>query len=343
MSNLRGFLWSMGRCGTKSILDTINACTTAEMPSWVDTAQFVNADYFLQLYSRPLALALHMPQHTAAYEALLRNHRHIPVVLAVRDPIPNLKSYAKVFLKSFISRRIDQVAANLASGQSVISCIDPAAIDQWVMPMIDYWRQWSIIKDSPHRIVDLSDLEEPRFVETLTGICDLFGLQRTKPITWSGVGNTENDGFFLAYKREFPLFGRQLELRFTRWSSLWGEPGLVTLGILRSPVLDGLIGPGGSLYVHGKADQLLCSGGIEREREALGLVLGHPELSQMIAEVIVEDHALVAKWVQDEQENMQNILIAKFEASSRRGVEQFLAAHPWLQERWSSISLANAA
>jgi len=117
----------------------------------------------------------------------------------------------------------------------------------------------------------------------------------------------------------------------------------VTLGTLRSPLLDGLIGPGGTLYVHGKADQLLCSGGIEREREALGLVLDHPELNQMIAEVIVEDHALVTKWVQNEQENMQNILIAKFEASCRCGVEQFLAAHPWLQKRWSSISLANAA
>ena len=105
MSNLRGFLWSMGRCGTKSILDTINACTTAEMPSWVDTAQFVNADYFLRLYSRPLALVLHMPQDTAAYEALLRNHRHIPGVLTVRDPIPNLKSYAKVFKKSFVGRQ----------------------------------------------------------------------------------------------------------------------------------------------------------------------------------------------------------------------------------------------
>jgi hypothetical protein len=342
MSNLRGFLWSMGRCGTKAILDTINACTTAEMPSWVDTAQFVNADYFLQLYSRPFALALHFPHDMAAYETLLQNHRHVPVVLTVRDPIPNLKSYATVFLKSFVSRRIDQIAAILASGRSVISCIDPTAIDGMIMPMIDYWRHWSIIKGSPHRIVDLSDLEEPRFVETMTEICDLFGLQRTRPITWTGVGNIESDGFLLSYRREFPLLGRKLELRFTRWKGLWGEPGLVTLGTLRSPVLDGLIGPGGSLYVHGKTDQLLCSGGIEREREALGLILNHPDMSQMIADVIVEDHALVTKMVQAEQEAMQNILIAKFDESCRHGVEQFLAAHPWLLERWTSIHLPKA-
>ncbi len=339
MSNLRGFLWSMGRCGTKAILDTINACTTAEMPSWVDTEQFINADYFMQLYSRPFALALHFPQHIAAFEQLVRSHRQTPVVMTVRDPIPNLKSYAKVFLKSFVSRRIDQMAEILGSGKSIISNVDPAAIDHMIMPMIDYWRHWTAIKDSPHRIVDLSDLEEPRFVETLTEICELFGLKRTRPIRWTGVGNTENDGFFLSYRRELPILGRKLELHFTRWSGLWGEPGLVTLGTLRSPLLDGLIGPGGSLFVHGRADQLLCSGGIEREREALRLILEHPELSQMIAEVIVEDHGLVTKMVQDEVEAMQNILIAKFEESFRRDMERFLAVHPWLLERWSSVGL----
>jgi hypothetical protein len=339
MSNLRGFLWSMGRCGTKAILDTINACTTTEMPSWVDTEQFINSDYFIQLYSRPFALALHFPQHISAFEHLVRNHRQTPVVMTVRDPIPNLKSYAIVFLKSFVSRRIDQIAGILASGKSIIGNVDPAAIDHMIMPMIDYWRHWSVIKDSPHRIVDLSDLEEPRFVETLSGICDLFDLEPTRPIRWTGVGNTESDGFFLSYRREFPLLGRNLELHFTRWGGLWGEPGLVTLGTLRSPLLDGLIGPGGSLYVHGKTDQLLCAGGIEREREALGVLLNDPEMGQMIAEVIVEDHGLVTKWVQNEQEEMQNILLAKFEESYRRDVEKFLAVHPWLLERWSSVGL----
>ncbi|MBV9549850.1 MAG: hypothetical protein JO256_09285 [Alphaproteobacteria bacterium] len=337
---MRGFLWSMGRCGTKAIWDTINTCTTGEMPSWVDTVQFVESpDYFLQLYSRPFVLALHLPHHTHAYQTLLQDHPHLPVVMAVRDPLPNIKSYAKVFLTSYVSRRIDEVARTLACGGTIIGSINPAAIDQWLMPMIDYWRHWSIIEKSPHRIVDLTDLDEMRFGTTLTEITDLFRLDRTTPIAWTGIGNTEIDSFLLSYRRELPLLGRKIELYFTRWRNFWPEPGLVTLGTLRSPLLDPLIGPDEYLFVHARADKLLSWGGIEREREALGLILGHPELSQMIAAVVIEDHALVTGMVGNELDEFQNVLIAKFNASYRSGVERFLQAHPWLQERWSSVSL----
>ncbi len=344
MSNLHGFLWSMCRCGTKAIIETINDCTHAEAQDWVDTQRFVDLpDYFLPLYPWPFALTFHFPQHTASYEDLLRKNRDVPVVFTVRDPVPNLKSYARVFLNSFVSRRIDDIVAHVAAGNSIVGTINPLAFDQWVMPMMDYWRHWNSMKDSPHKIVDFNDVTEARFVETMNEICDLYGFERTKPITWSGVGNTESDTFFVGYMREFSILGRKLQLRFSRWGGLWSEPGLVTLGTLRTPALDALLGPGIGLNVHAKADQLLSPGGRERELEMLSVILCDAQFGRAMAEVIVRDYEVVTKLVQSELEELQDILIEKFEDSYLPSVERFLRVHPSLEKKWSSVSLSKAA
>jgi hypothetical protein len=334
----------MCRCGTKAIIETINDCTDLEMQGWVDTQRFVDApDYLIPLYPRPFGLTFHFPQHTPSYEALLQNHRDIPAVFTVRDPVPNLKSYARVFLNSFVSRRIDDIVTHAAAGNSIVGMINPLALDHWVMPMMDYWHHWSAMKNSPHKVVDFDDVLEARFVETMNEICDLFGLERTKPIAWSGVGNTESDTFFVGYAREFAILGRKLQLRFSRWNGLWSEPGLVMIGTLRAPALDVLLGPGAGLHVHAKADQLLCEDTIARERDAFSVIMSDPEFSRAMAEVIVRDYELVTKLVGSELEELQDILVEKFEDSYLPSVERFLRAHPALAQRWTSVSLSKAA
>jgi hypothetical protein len=211
------------------------------------------------------------------------------------------------------------------------------------MPMTDYWRYWSTIKKSPHMIVDFSDIGAERFVDTMTGICDFFALKRTKPITWSGVANTECDNFLVGYAREFPIMDRKFRLQFTRWRGHWSEPGQVPLGTLHSSVLDKLMGVGTPLYVHTNADGLLTHDQIAREREAFSKILGDAEMRDMLAAVIVEDHALVTEMVNRELAALQDLLIAKFSLSYRKSVEDFLRVHPDLQQKWSSVSLPRAA
>jgi len=344
MNNLRGFLWSMGRSGTKAIIETINDHTDADQLSWVDTPRFIEAPgYFFSLYPRPFGLTLHVAHHTAQYETMLRQRRSTPVIFAVRDPIPHLKSYARVFLNSYIGRRIDGIIAHTRAGNTVVDSINPVALEKEHLPTIDYWRHWNTIKHSPNKIVDFSDLRESRFVETMTEVCDLFGLQIKRPINWAGIANTESDSFIINYMREFPILGRKFNLRFTRWNSLWSEPGLVTLGTLRSSLLDGMIGPGGSLYVQAKAEHLLTYGGIEREREAMSTSLNDQETRDNFAAVILEDYNAVSNLVNNELETFQNILIKQYELMYRDGIDRFLREHPALREKWSRAAVQKAA
>lgn len=344
MTNLKGFLWSMGRCGTKALVETITDCTSADAPSWVDTPRLVDASgYFLKSYPNSFVVTLHFPQHYASYVSLLNQFRDRPVVLTVREPISNLKSYAKVFLNSYISRRVNDVIAHVARGGTVVGAIQPVVFDQWVVPIVDYWQHWSAICGSPNMVVDVTDLDESRFVDTMTDICDFLGLERTRPVAWQGVGNRECDNFFVGYAREFTILGRKMELRFSRWNNLWSEPGLVTLGALRAPELDGLLGEGVPLYVHAKADRLLTAGSIDRERDAFSALLGEPSLSGPLAVEIVRDHDLVRSLVQNELETLQRLLIAKYKAAYSQSVEKFVMEHPALRERWSDMSARAAA
>jgi hypothetical protein len=344
MSNLRGFLWSMGRSGTKVIIDTINEFTDADQLSWVDTPRFIDAPrYFFTFYPRPFCLTLHVCHHTAKYEEMLRLFRATPVVFAVRDPIPHLRSYARVFLNSYIARRVDNVVAHAKTGQTIVSTINPRALDEAHVPTFDYWRHWSTIKESPHKVVDFSDLKEGRFVQTLNEVCDLFGLKRTRPISWPGIANSESDSFIINYTREFPIVDRMLQLRFTRWKGLWSEPGLVTLGALRSPLLDEMIGAGSELFVQAKADQLLTSGSIEREREAFSEMLADEEMKSNLAAAIVEDYNIVSLLVERELDALHNILLRKYNATYRDGVNKFLVEQPEICEKWNAAASREAA
>jgi hypothetical protein len=344
MTNLRGFVWSMGRTGTKVILETVNACTNAEQLSWIDTPRFIEApDYYFQLYSRPFVLTLHSGQHINQYAAMLERYRKVPVVYAVRDPVPHIKSYARVFLNSYIGRRIDDVVAHVKSGKSVVGTINLKLFDDAQLAQFDYGRHWSAIKSSPHKIVDMSDLGEETFVQTLTEICDMFGLPRTKPIAWPGIANSTTDSFILNYRRTFPVLGRKLELRFTRWRDLWAEPGLVTVAVLRSPQLDPLVEPGGSLYVQMKTEHLLSYGRIERERDAFALLFSDQGMREDFAAVIAEDYEIVSGLVEKELGALQKMLTERFERSCREGVERFLTEHPALRQKWSGSAVAQQA
>lgn len=344
MTNLRGFVWSMGRTGTKAILETINTHTNAEQLSWVDTPRFIETpDYYFALYPRPFVLTLHAAQHAAQYAAMLARYRDTPVVFAVRDPIAHVKSYARVFLNSYIGRRIDEVVAHVKSGRRVVGSINFALFDETQLPAFDYGRHWSAIKQSPHKVIDMSDLAESKFAQTLTEICELFGLRRTHPITWPGIANISTDSFILNYRRTFPILGRKLQLRFTRWKEQWAESGLVTVAALRSPLLDDLIGPGGSLYVQMKADHLLTYGRIDRERETFSIMFDDPETRDNFAAVIMEDYGVVNGLVEGELTALQGILIRRVEAMYRDGVDRFLSEHPEIRQKWSGVAAQQAA
>jgi hypothetical protein len=335
-TNLRGFLWSMGRSGTKAILDTINAHTDVEQLNWIDTARFMGApQYLFSLYPRPFCLTLHLCHHTGLYEQILRQLRTTPVVYAVRDPASHIRSFARVHLNSYISRRIDSVVAWTRSGKTVVSAINPESLAEAHIPTFDHWRHWSAIKQSPHKVVDFEDLKQPRFVQTMNGICDLFGLERTHEIVWPGVANSEHDSFIINYTREFPIIDRKLNLWFTRWENYWNEPGLVSLGTLRSPQLDKIVGPGGQLYVHAKATELLTSGGLEREREAFALFLADATFRENFAAVIAEDFRVVRLMVDRELDAMCKLLTGMYERSCKEGVERFLAEQPQLRASWA--------
>jgi len=344
MSKLGGFLWSMGRCGTKAVGQTITQHTNAKVVGWVDAPRFIEApNYFLQTYPRPFVLTMHQPQYTAQFISLLSQRRQIPVVYTVRDPVPNLESYAKIFLSSYISRRIDEIKKHVGTGGSIVASINHQAVDQWLLPMCDYWRQWTAIKDSPHLLVDFAELGEERFVQTITRMCDFFRLERIQPITWTGTANAECDNFFIGYVRQFSVLGRPMELRFSRWPDYWGEPGLVTLGGLRSPVLDEILAPETVLNVHVRADRLLTAGSIEEEREGFALLLSNDKLRDAIASQIVKDCKDSKVLIERELKTFQATLIKKFEAKYLAGVRKFVLAHPALTANWSGLSTFKAA
>ena len=334
----------MGRSGTKVIIDTINNHTDAEQLSWIDTPRFIDApNYFFSLYPGRFGLTLHLCHQTAIYENMLRLMRATPVVLTVRDPVAHLRSYARLFLNSYVARRIDGAVAYVRSGKTIVSSVNLKQLDEDHVPTFDYWRHWSAIKNSPHMIVEFGDLGEARFVRTLNDVCDLFGLERKSPITWPGIANSASDGFIFNYAREFPILDRNLELRFTRWKSLSNEPGLVTLGTLRSPLLDIAFGANTELTVQAKADTLLTYGSIAREQEAFALLLSDAEMKDNIAAVIAEDYDIVGQLVDREIDAMHDVLLRKYNATCREGVEKFLREHPAIAEKWSMAAAKKAA
>lgn len=335
MMNLRGFLWSMGRCATKAVSETISRATEAEATSWIDTPRMAAAPhYFLRTYPMPFVLTLHHPQQCDAFAALVAAHRNLPVVLTLRDPIANLESYAKTFFTSFVARRVDEATKRASAGVSVLAAINPKALDEWLMPTADLWRQYSAVKDSPHLILDFSALQEAGFVETMTRVCDFLRLAVKSPIVWTSEANTECDRFLVGYVRTFALFDRRLELRFSRWPDHWSESGLVTLGTLESAVLEEMMGAAGPLYVHAKTDQLLTEGRLAREREAFAALLAEPGMSDKIAAQVAADCRQVAAIVARELPALQEALIKRFMATSRDGVRRLLKLHPDLETHW---------
>jgi hypothetical protein len=333
---LKGFLWSMGRCATKAVAETISAATDAEATSWVDTAKIIEAPrYHLQLLDRPTVLTLHHPQFLNAFGKLLDDHATKPVVFTVRDPIANLESFAATFLTSFVARRVDEAAQHVAAGKSIVAAINPAALDEWLMPTSHIWRQYSALKGSPHLVVDFSELGDAQFAATMTRICDFLGLQLTSPIQWTGEANGASDRFLVGYMRSFQILDRKIELRFTRWDDYWGDPGVVTLGTLESHLLDPIIGAGGRLFVQAKSDQLLTEGRLDRERAAFAKLLADPALSDTLATQIAVDHAKTEAIVKRELPALQAQLVRQFHKTQRDGVRRFLKAHPALEDNWA--------
>lgn len=326
----------MGRCATKAVSETITRATGAEATSWVDTPKFIESpNYFLRTYPAPFVVTLHHPQLCDAFAALVAAHRDVPVVFTVRDPVANLESYAKTFLTSFVARRVDEAAKLAAQGGSVAGSINPQALDQWLMPTANLWRQYNAVKDSPHLLVDFSELREPQFVATMERICDFLKLERRAPIAWASESNTDCDRFLVGYMRKFSLFDRALELRFTRWNDYWGEFGLVTLGALKSPVLSEMLGGDDTLIVHAKADQVLTEGRIAAEREAFAALLAEPGVSDKIAAQIIKDFKQTTGLVDRELTQFQDKLVRQFMRTSRDGVRRFLKAFPALETQWA--------
>lgn len=347
MDNLKGFLWSMGRCATKAVSETITQVTQAEATSWVDTPRIIEAPaYFLRSYPRPFVLTLHHPQFCDAFAKLVAAHPTIPTVFTVRDPIANLESYAGTFLTSFIARRVDEAVKMKEKGQSISASINPQALDQWLMPTANLWKQYQAVKDSPLMLVDFSELGQAHYAQTMTRICAHFGIEVNAPISMESEANTACDRFLVGYVRNFRLFDRTLELRFTRWADYWGEPGLVTLGALRSSVLDEMLGADGPLIVQARADQLLTEGRIERERAAFANLLSDPALTKAIGSQIASDYARTGQIVRDELPALQDKLVRQFMKTNRDGVRRLLKAHPQLEthwNRWRACMMTNAA
>jgi hypothetical protein len=335
MGNLKGFLWSMGRCATKAVSETISHMTETEATSWVDTPKIVAApNYYLHTYPTPFVLTLHHPQFCDAFAKLVAAHRSIPTVFTVRDPVANLESYANTFLTTFVARRVDEAVKIKEKGQSVSAGINPQAIEQWLMPTANLWKQYNAVKDSPYLLIDFSELSQAHFAETMARICNFYRLEIKTPAVWTGEANTASDRFLIGYLRTFRLVDRSLDLRFTRWDDYWDESGLVSLGTLRSARLRALTGDDGPLHVHARADQLLTEGRIERERQAFARLLAEPALSDAMAMQIVSDFERTVEIVAQELPGLQAAVVRQFMKTSRDGVRRLLKEHPALEDHW---------
>lgn len=344
---LKGFLWSMGRCATKAVADSLTDASDCEATCWVDTAKIIEAPGFhLGLLDRPTVVTLHHPQFLDAFGKLLAQYRDLPVVFTVRDPIANLESFAQTFLTSFVARRVEEAAQHVSKGGSIVAAINPAALEQWLMPTSHLWRQYAAVKDSRHLVVDFSELGADHFAGTMTRIAEFLGLSCHSPFAWSGEANGQADRFLVGYARTFNVLDRKIELRFTRWQRYWGEPGLVSLGTLRSAILAPLVGAEGSLTVQAKSDQLLTHGRLDRELAAFGRLLETPEVAHALAAQVAADYAKTDEIVTRELPAMQANLVGQFERTQRDGVRRFLKAHPGLEpnwHRWQQAVLRKAA
>ena len=337
MSNLRGFLWSMGRCGLKAISDSIRACTDAEATHWIDTARFIESpQYHFMTHPRPFIFVMHQPQYAAAFQSLLATNRELPVLFVVREPLANLRSCAKTFLTSYIARRVDATAALVAKGQFASADIRPEAVDSWLLPMVDYWGHWLAIKASRHLVVEFDDLAANRFVDTVRNICDFLNLDVVAPIEDSGPANLWCDVFFAGYTRTISFLDRDLELRFSRWPDYWHEAGLVRIGELQCAALGEMLGGNTKVYVHAKAEKLLTEGRFDREREGFAKLIEVEEVAQALAAQLTSDYRDTMAFVDRELVIFQTMVARKFDAKYGDGMKKFLQANPVLARKWSS-------
>lgn len=344
MSHLQGFLWSMGRCGMKAISDTIRRCTPADVTNWVDAPRLLSAQrYYFLTYPKPFVFVMHQPQYAAKFSSVLAANRQTPVIFVVRDPLPNLISCAKTFLTSFVARRVDDIARHVAQGNSVACAINPDAITEWLIPMVDYWGHWNAVEKSPYLLVDFDDLSSQRYVETLSGICEFLKLEITSPIVDSGPANLACDVFFAGYVRNFAILDRSLELRFSRWDDYWNEPGLTRIGQISSDNLAPILGGSTRLNVHVRADQALCEGRFTQERIAFALLAERDEVVQPIVAQVLKDYRDTLGFVERDLLHFQALVQQRFEAKYGHGLKRFYKTHPHIAEKWTSYKLARAS
>lgn len=337
--HLKGFLWSVGRCGTKAFVEAINGHTDARSLNWIDSPNVVESpEYFGRLATGGFVPTLHQPQLCDKFAQLVQSYPDLPVVYSVRDPISNLRSFAEVFLSSFIGRRIDEIAAFEKKGGAVEKTFNPELLDQLVLPSADIWGHYKGFKDSPHLIVEFSEIGEASFVETMTRVNEFLGLETTTPIVWPGVSNRGCDKFFVFYTRAFQLFDRNINLYFTRWKDYWPEQNLKKIGTLKSTALDPVIGEGEELQVLASTSQLCTEDLWAFEMEAFDTLFSDAAAADKIADQVVADYEYVTQTVAREAPAIKNKLCAKFDKTYRNGVRRFLKEHPDYLDLWTDWS-----
>lgn len=336
MTQLKGFLWSMGRGATKAVSSTLQACTGIDALDWVDSRVLVQCPQFAShALRRPCVLTLHHPELLQLYAKMLSEKPGIPVVLTFRDPIANLESYAQTFLTSFIARRIDEVEKFVAQGGEAHRMINPKALEEWLLPACNLEAQYLAVKGSPHMIVDFAELSKNQFQSTIRRICRFFDLKVQVGPDWAGEANTECDRFLIGYRRTFRILDRSLELSFTRWKDFWVEPGQLSLGTLRSAHLTAWLGTDQPLYVFGRSDQLMGEGRLDMEREAFASLLAETSIADAIAKQLVSDSQRTVAAVKPALHGLQAQLLAQFLSQHNPGIMRLVKTCPGIDTHWT--------
>jgi hypothetical protein len=346
MQSLKGVHLAFGRVGTKAVSDAIAAHTDTNVVTWFDADRILASPrYYLAGSQRPFVMSYHHLIHFEQFKRLIAQNPSCPIVFSVRDPIANLKSFARTMLVSYICGHYNEIKKLAAQGKFL--ALAPDTIEQDFAPIVDYWRYWQAIKRSPNMIVDLSDLSEARFVGTMNRICDFLHLERSTPIVWPGQANSEAAGFLLHYRMDIDFLDREMELFFSLTQDDGAVhdagPGLVLVGTLPSELLGDFVGPGKTVHVHIKADAMLSQSQLARERETFATFVAVGSVKKQLAAKMLEDYGLIIGLVDALHPMTEAAFIDVFHKRFAAGIVEFLRAHPWLEERWQCAAQLKAA
>lgn len=337
--HLKGFLWSVGRSGTKAIIDSINSHTSARSVNWQDSSKLIESPKFFNQYANvDFVPTLHFPRLCGLYGEIVKENPELPVVYAVRDPISSIQSYADAFLATHISRQIDKMKEHEAKGGKILATFDHQLLDQLAIPSADIWGHYKAFKHSPHLIVEFSELGEASFVDTINRMNDFLGLETTSSVVWPGISNQACDKFLGHYRRTFQILDRIVELHFIRWDNYWPDHNLIKLGTLKSDRLKDLAGEEGELQVLAPSAQICTEDQWQFERDAFQNLLSDVEVVETLATQIVDDFNYMVDTVKREVPALKEALCTKFDKTQRKGVRRFLKEHPEYADLWPAYS-----